>query len=528
MVCYKDTCRNPRFTFFIDACLGGLAVALVAASLWFAYLPTAPPGIAISFSAPPLSAGAPVPLSVTVRSTDGQTHDNVRLWWRLPDGAQVLEAFPALSSDGMVFLGTVSPGQDVSSRVIARMFLPAGSNTDLIFSVMYDEGNGERQLYGTERRPIVATALTADIPPEFRVNAVARKGVLIPLRIENPTSASLPSVHLSIKRTRTADEERLMLGDLGPHEVRWTYLPVTESADDDRAFLSWTIGAAGRDLAKGTWEADITDESFPLATVPLISDAGKPISIGVANVDASSELLVMQPLNAEPVRVVALTQDQKRVQLEPLSQEDGSNHEWFVAFVRTRADGFRMLGPATRSSPSTGSFPFTAQILYRSSAGDQLGLGPNPPRVGAETRYWAFWTVGPVDAAMRDVVVEAELPPGVKTTGNVSTPDGGIVTLSGKRIRWTLPGLRLPSDSGNGLSEATFGVELSVTPTADQEGKSLLLLQENTARALDTDTSRIFEAQADPQTSVLPEDANIEGAGIVQPVIPTEAAPVAP
>lgn len=521
---YQGRSRYPWLAFLVDVSLFFIASGLVIAALWFARLPLPKPGVGIALAAPPLVSGAPTPLQATVRSIDGKPHENIRLWWRLPTGAQILEAHPPLSSDGTVFLGTILPGQDVSSRIMARVFLPPGANADITLSVLYEDERGELQFIGSERRPVVATALVAEVPVEFREVAVTPQGTVLPLRIENRTNESLPSVHVTLRSSPLEAGEQIPMGNIGPHEVRWMYLPV--QAANGKAFaiggmarMSWIVGAAGRDLASGSWQAAVVaDQPFPSFPQSLVARLHQDNSVFVAGAAADTTLWVVHPLLEPSVRSLPLSAGTSTVRLPSLTDSPSSNHEWFVVPSRTRSDDLRILGPATMGVSVIG-FPFETQVRYRSSAGDQLGVGPHPPRVGEETRYWVFWTVGPVDNALHNVTVETNLPPGVTATGNVSTAEGGAFTFTGSKVTWTLPRVG-PEFAETPVTQVTTGFEISVIPQPNQAGSVLTLIQGSSARATDLQTTLVFEASSDAKTTQLPEDGpeNIAN-GSVQPAV---------
>lgn len=514
---YLGKCKHPRTFFAIDAALLFLAATLVGIASWFAFLPPPSPELRLTFAAPPLVAGVPVPLSATIRSADGLPHSNVRLHWRLPPGTQVLSSDPSLSADGSMIIGSVLPGQDVSAHIIVRLFVPPGGNVDFELALT-DGGNIYTVPWtGTERRPIVGSGLIAEVPEEFRVSAIAAEGVVIPLRIENQSDVMLPSVSLQIQETPSHAEERILLGDLAPRGTRWVMLPLRRATDGSQAArLSWSMGAASRNMGEGSWEARIVAVSdTPQPDEALISRPGSSLEVPFSNLRPASMFLVMHPLLADPIRRVVLNPTTPTLVLPSPENVSGPNHEWFVAPLIVQPDGTEVLGPASMGVIA-GGFPFETRVRYTSSAGDQLGAGPHPPQAGTETRYWVFWTVGPVDTELQNVVVSTNLPVGVTATGNVTAADGGSFRVSGRSVQWTLPSLT----SSDGIAEsgtATFGFEISSTPRASDVGSLLDLVATSTARADDVQTSQVFSTTNPPKTSWLSEDGNDQQKGIVLP-----------
>jgi hypothetical protein len=516
LVCYEGKCRRPRLTFFIDMGLLVIAAILLAFIVWFVRQPVAPPGVSVSFAVPPIQSGASVPLVVKVRSADGKAHRNVRLQWRLPQGAELLETHPAFTSDFGAYLGNVEPGRDASSYVLVRFFLPPGENANFGFSVLYDDFGIEHQYTAADQRPIVGTALTADIPHEFLDADITKDGTTVPIRVVNKTDRELPSAYIVLTTDyATTTAEQRSLGNMAPQEERLIFASVKPTAGS--VTLQWTAGAASRDLSAGSWTAAVVDappELFPTIAKPLRASPGTEIHLSVDDTRDGDALLVVHPLRSAPVERIPLTVESTTIDLSAPVSATGTNHEWFVVPVMTSTVNRPVFGPAVMGVTAV-TLPFTTQIRYLSSAGDQLGAGPNPPAAGIETRYWVFWTVGPVDNALEKITVDADLPSGVTATGNVSGPEGGASSITRRHVRWTLPKIEPAEDSTS--ASATFGFEISVTPDESDIGEIIPLLGESAASAEDTHTFTVFEGSDTAKTSELPEDAGKERAGVIQP-----------
>jgi hypothetical protein len=532
---YLGKCKRPVLSFAIDGTLLALAAMLVGIAAWFTLQPEPVPLVHLSLTTAPFAAGAPTPLQIVLRPEGPDTLKNVRLRWLFPQGTQLLQSNPTLARDGSVFLGDLLPGAELVSHVVARPFQDVGEQSTFTVEVSYDNPDGSRAaFYASAERPVATSALLAELPEAFAATGfVSADGTTIPIRVTNQTSATLPSVHLSVLASGAAGEQLRQLGDLLPHESRTVY--VTAFPVNGEATVSWSAGAASRDLVSDYWRGLVSAQpgaAFPEITSPLIARPGEPVTFTVSSA-ADGGVLAFHP--ALPIAHIAFFSDGRmevlsdpasvsvtaldsegsyEVTLPALPEDRPTNHEWLVVPLRRDSYGdLTVLGPASLGV-SAGSLPFTAQVRYVSTAGDQLGAGPHPPRAGLETRYWAFWTVGPVESELKDIVVEADLPEGVEATGNVSAPDGGAVEIRGRHVTFMLP--RLGGESG--ISETTAGFEIRVTPRASQIGTPILLLGQSVARASDThETSFIFEARDGTKDSRLPEDKGDERKAIVAP-----------
>jgi hypothetical protein len=169
---------------------------------------------------------------------------------------------------------------------------------------------------------------------------------------------------------------------------------------------------------------------------------------------------MVQPFFADAVHETDIRGSSEDVFIPATAAGETPQQQWFAAPVLTRANGDRILGPAT-FGVFTGAFPLSAEVRYLTDAGDQVGMGPHPPRAGEETRYWMFWNLGPVQGTLRDVHVQTTISDGARLTGSIAVPDGGSSSIFGQTIQWSLP--EIGSDTG--VSEALFGFEISLTPT---------------------------------------------------------------
>ncbi len=532
---YQGEHRHPSVTFILDLLFVAAAVVLVITAAWFATLPVPPPsGIRLIFSAPEMTAASPAAVQVRLQSADGGAYRDVRLDWHLPPGTQVVVANPRLATDHSLYLGELQPDHELASRAVVRVFQPQGGEIEFGFTVSYTDAQGKRrQFFGVERRIVMETALAAEVPAIFHTDGVVPEGALIPIRIENRSNETLPSVHVQLRETAYHAEEQIALGDMAPHEVRWVYIPLvkhetpdnSEVIQDGIARLAWFVGSASRNIVSGSWEARVTSLAMPAISGPLISRAGDSISVNVVNPPPGASIAMVHPFLDDPIQERAIMDPSVPVLFPAPHDPSGPNHEWFVTPILKVGDE-RILGPATMGVMSAVRFPFTTQVRYTSSAGDQLGAGPHPPQVGRETRYWVFWTVGPIDTPLQDILVETTLSPGVVATGHTSAPNDGSFSVSGQHVTWNLSRLG-PVDNflagegegpsiEHGIPQALFGFEVSVTPSRADIGSILPLLATSTAQATDTHTPLLFQSEFSPLTSQLEEDGEQEGAGIVQ------------
>lgn len=122
------------------------------------------------------------------------------------------------------------------------------------------------------------------------------------------------------------------------------------------------------------------------------------------------------------------------------------------------------------------------QALYTS--GPFANSGPLPPKVGVQTTYTIVWTLSNAGNDLRDVSVQAVLPPYVKYVGTVSPAAENIVyTDSGRTVRWSVD--RLSAGTGYASSAKTVAFQVELTPSVTQVDQAPIILGETTASGRD-------------------------------------------
>ncbi|MCL4732963.1 hypothetical protein KJZ71_04145 [Patescibacteria group bacterium] len=480
--------RLPRFVFAFDAILIVMMFAVAGLFVWILLVPAAPPTMSASFSAPEIIAAHKTPMAIHLRAKDGASHENVRLTWHLPPGVEVLSSNPPMNADGTIYLGALRSGETASSHVIARMFYPPGTQVRMGFTIESQEGGERREYVGGGERAVAKSALTAKVPDAFAVDSVPAEGAVIPVAVTNESDLVLPSVELRHEDGGSVFFPRMRFGDLEPGERRYAFLRLGTLAAPPT--LSWSVFSASRELERGTWTSGIGSWPYPVIEEPLIARPHIETTVRATASQAKQALIVVQPLWENSVQTWPLLQGASIISLPAISAPETPVQEWFVFPVREDLSGRRELGPGIRGL-ATVPFPVDAQIRYTSDAGDQLGIGPHPPRAGHETRYWVFWTAGPFDGDVRNVRIEATLDRRVRATGLVAAPNGGMWSFGQDgRVVWTLNAF----GAGSGLTKALFGFEIVLTPAPEDAGRSMPILGETRAVAEDAETGLPYDA----------------------------------
>ncbi len=107
---------------------------------------------------------------------------------------------------------------------------------------------------------------------------------------------------------------------------------------------------------------------------------------------------------------------------------------------------------------------------YYGPQGDQLGVGPLPPKAGVQTSYWVFWEISDLNEDLENFEITAQLPDRVvwnnKKTALAGSLQYGEIT---RKVIWT-------ADEVNKKGTYKVGFEIGLIPENEDIGKILNLL----------------------------------------------------
>ena len=502
--------------FGFDLALLGIALGLLVLVVAFTTGPFgARIGLDLSLQSPKIASGDIVPIEADVTSVDGATHQDIRLTWHLPPWVEIVRAEPPLSSDGTATLGRVTPIQDARSRLYVTVRAVPSTPIPFDFTLWEGSGMSARSYVGSETRRVATSSVTAE--PAIAADAVQAGGT-IPIVVRNAGSLAADAV---IVRLTSADGAPLstlgegneaVLGSLAPGERRVLFLNVDPAATSTADFV-WEVQDRSQPLSRTTVTYSIADPVNVTIAEPLRSTPGAGSTDVQYESAGPAQLWVTHPLQT--------TEDGSRIRTYDLGQGSGQVHipldsdahttltSWSVVPFEIR-DGKTVIGKRIVGSLST-AFPFSAAARYYAVGGDQLGIGPLPPKVGEATSYWVVWSVGPTDADLKDLTLRTTLASGVTATGKSSSQTPGTFASDGSSVTWTIPSL-----PATGASPATFAFEIFMTPTASQKGTVPVLVKASSANATEVRSGLVLESHADAQDANLSADVQGRGLGKVE------------
>lgn len=468
---YHGRYRYARLLFAFDLALLGLATFLVGMNVYlFTVIPAPLEGYRLDLITPSIRSAAPVALEARVTVSGNEEKRDVRLEWEFPPGTEILQSEPPIGQ-GSAYLGTLAPGETGSSRVVVRLFQPQG-DTPFRFRVR----DGEGEIAGETNRSITGSGLRFEplVPPASVV-----RDAPIPYRLRNDTN--LPLEGMTVRAVRPSTVERLTevrISRLEPFEER--ILSVQPSATSE---IILTAEMRGVDLVERLESYALLQADPVGVRLELDPSGGNDLSFRVF-ADRAASLAIWHPgLSDEGhVRTMEVQPGEREIRLpvQPTTRETS----WFVVPFVTRADG-NALGTSAVGALTT---PFTihASARYFAASGDQIGIGPLPPRVGEVTKVWIGLKLAPTTSELSDTHLRVRLAPGVRVTGRDALPDGGSFSQTDTEFVWNAGTVSADPDGRSAFFEVEF------TPTEADRGQVPLLVEAVRADALDvrTDTRR--------------------------------------
>ncbi len=155
-----------------------------------------------------------------------------------------------------------------------------------------------------------------------------------------------------------------------------------------------------------------------------------------------------------------------------------------------------------------------AAAMYYTKDGEQLGVGPLPPRAGQPTKYWVFIYLTNTTSAVRDAKVEAALPTNVAWTGKYSVTSGQSAAYlpSTGTVQWDAGLVPVGAD---GSIKVGLSFEVELTPDKTDIGKIPVLLKDIKVTGADSVTGARVGATAPDITADLQLDERAAGKGKV-------------
>ena len=165
-----------------------------------------------------------------------------------------------------------------------------------------------------------------------------------------------------------------------------------------------------------------------------------------------------------------------------------------------------------------GKIGVEARAFFRDAPSGILNRGPWPMKSGQATQFTIHWLISNASTDVKNIEVKAFLGGNVRFTGTVKGNSASMPTYNERtqEVTWIIPSVSAGKGIINPPLEAIFQVE--ATPSINQVGSQMTLIQRTDARAEDDFTGETLTA----------EDAEITTARLDDPTVTGEQGTVTP
>lgn len=153
--------------------------------------------------------------------------------------------------------------------------------------------------------------------------------------------------------------------------------------------------------------------------------------------------------------------------------------------------------------------------FYQEETVDIVNFGPIPPKVGNTTTYTIHWYLTNLTNDLEEVVVEADILGSVNWQG-LFLPANTSLTYNERtgKLLWDVG--KLSANTGTLLPTKKVVFQLSVTPSLNQVGKEIILIERSCARAKDSFCDVDLSSWSEKISTSLPDDPSVgEKGGVV-------------
>lgn len=549
--------RDNYFHFWADLLLAGIIAGLVISVIWITFWQPRP---AFALSAQLVSAraisGQAQEFKAVYRNGEDGVISAAAISFDLPDGFIITGTSPENlydPSSSTFRLGELAKGAEGEVSVSGVLLGAPGERQALGLHAAYQYGSFQRQLLDSVSYVIDSSALEAglDVPTQ----AYVKSEFSGTLNLVNTGAAPFTNIAITFPSTdweisfdnEKATDNQLTIAELAPGEKR----PIAFSA---RALRSGTLElavetAVSRDghtllqtksatpvtisepslLVSASLRENALSATMPAATLDLaFSNSSEPLVEDMSfTITASGPGVVLknvQSLSAEvPVRgssllyAGVLKKGEKgavsaRVELE-------RNHVETAGMARLNVSvSYSSAGKRFEYSIAAGSLKFDSNLTLSSAGyyygpqGDQLGVGPVPPRVDIPTTYWIIWQVNNLGNDIKNMEVTADLPPAVAWPDQQSLTAGELsYSPVTRRVLWK------PGSVGQGGGNYRVSFAVTLVPRPADLGKVPNLLEHISFSGTDAFTGSRLRRDLPIITANIEADRLSAGKGTVLP-----------
>ncbi len=489
-------------------------------------------------------SGRPVKYEIRYANTGRLPIASLSLHLITPAGLTITSTNPAPTNDQKEWLvGSVTNGSDGVIVVEGTWVDPVPSVQTLQVVSSYRPANFNADFQDIKTKTVNVSTSTLALETEGIDKAKVGVSMTYIFRVKNEGGVAVSGVHvrLDIPEVFTVSKAEPTPPGAGAEWITGSIDPqgtyevkVTGSFTSDAVGLQGIMGHVGymRDtsfleqafvvaqtdveasdvkvslIANGSTTDQTIDPSDTLR-VSVSADVGAEKNVSLSLVFASDSTI---PINWSRAELDGGTKKNGTITWADTTKADLSLP------VTTSGTKFTLTAIVTVGELTIRSSPMTVQVnsdLSLSASAHYfvddapVGEGPLPPTVGKKTTYRVYWELTNSAHPLTDIVVKATVPTSANFELTRETSTGTVdYDKTSRTLTWVINALSREQSS------VSTSFDISVTPTSDDIGNSLKLLNETRVTATDTETHGTMDRSASALTTNV-NDPGAESKGVV-------------
>lgn len=263
-------------------------------------------------------------------------------------------------------------------------------------------------------------------------------------------------------------------------------------------------------------KAQLIGEMFDLSKIEAQEISRQGDSVLIWNSANNPNLVFLSPGSAGAVSFSIKVKD-----TFPVKRFSDKNYSLLlnseIASPTPSTEGQVFLSKARLETKVSGSIIVDAKVFFRDAESGFLNSGVFPPKAGQPTQFTVHWILKSMAADVTGVEVRSILGNNVRMVGSAKSNGGSLPNYNSEtnEVFWQVDKLQANQGIVGGPIESVFQIE--ATPSADQVGTFMPLINATTIRASDSFTGQDIVSSDAGVTTALSDDLTITVQGVVQP-----------
>lgn len=453
-------------------------------------------------------------------------------------------------------IGDLTAGANGKIKITGRVFGELGSKQNMFFTFNYYKNNKEFSVLNSLHYNIENSVLELSLDiPEKIYQDVEFSGYL---SLKNNSSKDMNGVEVvfdeNIWRVQAAGcslehsvaENIITIDKLGPGKIADIYVSILASAEvGEYDFIVETFLKPQEEKIKQERKTYKIKVLIPNFQISISSDKRAIEAFDSSNFsfiyqnnegeELKDIILSILPLNNSYSfkninlinSVTGVNFNDNKIKIQSLAPGESGKFDLSLGFSRNRTLINQEYGfllnidytfndqniKLTKNSPAlrvSSDLKVSSRGFYYSPQGDQLGVGPIPPRVGIPTTYWVFWELNNFGNDLSDFVLSAEVPSNVAWTNNTNLLAGKLRYAEiGGRVIWEIENVSKTD------GDYKAGFEIQFIPREEDVAKIITLLSNISYKAYDSFAQKEISGYLKDIDTNLIDDKLISGKGVV-------------